>query len=85
MIHVYKKSKRLGHWRCKRQNDGLPCTWVDPCSRCLPFKAMSMDENGVLISGDPTLQRYFDRSKIVSTKREHDVGPLSLLCTCRQT
>lgn len=85
VVHVYKKSKRMGHWRCKRQVDGLPCTWVDPCSKCLPFKAMTMDENGVLISGDHTMQRCFDRSKIVSTKKEHDIGPLSLLCTCRQT
>lgn len=85
VVHVYKKSKRMGHWRCRRQVNGLPCTWIDPCSKALPFKAMSLDDNGVLISGDPTMQRYFDRSKILSTKRDHDIGPLSLLCTCRQT
>jgi hypothetical protein len=85
VVHVYKKSKRMGHWRCRRQVDGLPCTWIDPCSKSLPFKAMTMDENGVLISGDPTMQRYFDRSKILSTKKYCDIGALSLLCTCRQT
>ncbi len=46
---------------------------------------MLMDDNGVLISGDPTMQRYFDRSKIISTKKEYDIGPLPLLCACRQT
>jgi hypothetical protein len=85
VVHVYKKSKRMGHWRCRRQANGLPCTWIDPCSKSLPFKAMSMDENGVWISGDPTMQRYFDRSKILSTKKDSDIGALSLLCTCRQT
>ena len=85
VVHVYKKSKRMGHWRCKRQVDGLPCTWINPCSKSLPFKAMTMDDNGVLISGDHSMQRYFDRSKILSTKKEYDIGPLSLLCACRQT
>jgi hypothetical protein len=85
VIHVFKKSKRLGHWRCKRQIDGLPCTWVDPCSKALPFKSMTMDQNGVLISGDHTMQRYFDRSKIGPTKKDKDIGVLSLLRTCRQT
>lgn len=85
VVHVYKKSKRMGHWRCKRHVDGLPCTWINPCSKSLPFKSMLMDDNGVLISGDPTMQRYFDRSKILSTKKEYDIGPLSLLCACRQT
>lgn len=85
VVHVFKKSKRMGHWRCKRQVDGLPCTWIDPCSKALPFKSMTMDENGVLISGDPTMQRYFDRSKIGPTRKDKDIGVLSLLCTCRQT
>jgi hypothetical protein len=85
VVHVFKKSKKMGHWRCRRQVDGLPCTWIDPCSKALPFKAMVMDENGVLISGDPSMQRYFDRSKIVSSKKDKDIGVLSLLCTCRQT
>jgi hypothetical protein len=85
VVHVYKKSKRMGHWRCRRQVDGQPCTWIDPCSKSLPFKAMTVDENGVLISGDRTMQRYFDRSKILSTKKDSDIGSLSLLCTCRQT
>jgi hypothetical protein len=51
VVHVFKKSKRMGHWRCRRQFHGLPCTWIDPCSNALPFKSMTMDENGVLISG----------------------------------
>ena len=85
VVHVYKKSKRMGHWRCRRQDNGLPCTWIEPCSKALPFKAMSMDNHGVLISGDHTMQRYFDRSKILSNKKDHDISPLSLLCTCRQT
>ncbi|KAN0095441.1 hypothetical protein V8E51_016152 [Hyaloscypha variabilis] len=85
VVHVYKKSKRMGHWRCRRQANGLPCTWIEPCSKALPFKAMSTDDRGVLISGDHTMQRYFDRSKILSNKKDHDISPLSLLCTCRQT
>jgi 5-methylcytosine-specific restriction endonuclease McrA len=85
VVHVFKRSKKMGHWRCRRQLDGLPCTWIDPCSKALPFKAMIMDENGVLISGDPSMQRYFDRSKIVPSKKDKDIGVLSLLCTCRQT
>jgi hypothetical protein len=85
VVHIYKKSKRMGHWRCRRQVDGQPCTWIDPCSKSLPFKAMTVDENGVWISGDRTMQRYFDRSKIPSTKKDSDIGTLSLLCTCRQT
>jgi len=85
VVHVFKRSKKMGHWRCRRQLGGLPCTWIDPCSKALPFKAMIMDENGVLISGDPSMQRYFDRSKIVPSKKDKDIGVFSLLCTCRQT
>ena len=26
VVHVYKKSKRMGHWRCERHVDSPPCT-----------------------------------------------------------
>jgi len=83
VVHVFKRGKRLGHWHCRRQVDGQPCSWVDPCSKALPFKAMTLDEHGVFSGGDPTMQRYFDKSKIEPSKK--DLPALSLLSTCRQT
>jgi hypothetical protein len=83
VVHVFKNGKKgIAHWKCRKQKDGQPCNWTDPCSNSLPFKAMVLNELGVIVSGDTSQQRYFDRSRI-----EHPVkgyGVLSLLLTCRQ-
>jgi hypothetical protein len=83
VVHVFKKGKKgIAHWKCRKQKDGQPCNWTDPCSNSLTIKAMVLNELGIIISGDATQQRYFDRSRIEPPQKGY--GVLALLLTCRQ-